>query len=203
MVLTMKTQYLNQGFILLLMGMLVVAQPVRAAAPDEAMARAQFMIRQITAERDQLQADKSGLQKQLDELQKKYDGLENRSSKTSGDMKQQFTQLRDLYEAERKSHEETRSALALMATEKNRLTDVASGQNQSLEVCIGNNRKLYDITRNLLTAYENKGAWDSLVQAEPFTGMSQIEIENLVDDTQYKLEDLRINENQLTADQIN
>jgi len=161
------------------------------------------MIRQISAERDQLQAGLICLQKQLDEIQKKYDGLENRSSKTSGDMKEQFSQLRVMYETERKEHETTRSALAAMVAEKNSVTDVAAGQTQSLELCIGNNRKIFDITRTLLTAYEDKSAWDSLMQAEPVSGMSQVEIENLVDDMQYKLDGLRINVDQLSVDKVN
>jgi hypothetical protein len=188
----MNTQYLNHGVMLLAGCIMMLAQPLHAAPPDEAMQRAQFMIRQISAERDQLQADKVGLQKQLDEIQKKYNGLENRSSKTSGDMKEQFSQLRVMYETERKEHETTRSALAAMAAEKNSVTDVAAGQTQSLEVCIGNNKKIFDITRALLTAYEDKSAWDSVMQAEPLAGLSQIKIENMVDDAQYHLDALRV-----------
>lgn len=187
----MPTQYLNHIFLLLL-GSLLLVNPVHAAPPDEAMQRAQFMIRQISAERDQLQADKASLQKQLDEIQKKYDGLENRSSKTSGDMKEQFSQLRVMYETEHKEHETTRSALAAMVAEKNNVTDVAAGQTQSLELCIGNNKKIFEITRTLLTAYENKSAWDSVMQAEPLAGLSQIKIENMVDDAQYQLDALRV-----------
>lgn len=194
----MKTQYQNHGFMLLLVGVLFMGQAVHAAPADEAMSRAQFMIRQISAERDQLQSDKASLKKQLDEIQKKYDGLENKSSKTSGDMKQQFSQLRELYETERKEHEATRTSLAATVAEKNQLTDVASGQGQSLEVCMNNNKKLYDVTQNMLTAYENKSAWDGLMQREPFTGLSQIEIENMVDDAQYNMDVLRVDAELLT-----
>jgi len=199
----MNAHYLNRGLLLLLICIIVMAQPVHAASPDEAMARAQFMVRQISAERDQLQTDKAGLQKQLDELQKKYDGLENKSVKSSGDMKQQFSQLREQYEAERKAHEETRATLASVMAEKNRLTDIASGQMQSLELCVANNRKLYDLNRGMLGEYEGKGVLDSLVQAEPFAGLSQVQIENLVDDIQYKLDDLRVNADVLTVEKTN
>lgn len=192
----MKTQYPNS--MLLLAGVLLMGQAVHAAPADEAMSRAQFMIRQISAERDQLQSDKASLKKQLDEIQKKYDGLENKSSKTSGDMKQQFTQLRELYETERKEHEATRTSLAAIVAEKNQLTDVASGQGQGLELCMNNNKKLYDVTQNMLTAYEDKSAWDGLMQREPFTGLSKIEIENMVDDTQYNIDVLRVNAELLT-----
>ena len=194
----MKTQYQNHGFMLLLVGVLFTGPAVHAAPADEAMSRAQFMIRQISAERDQLQSDKASLKKQLDEIQKKYDGLENKSSKTSGDMKQQFTQLRELYETERKEHEATRTSLAAIVAEKNQLTDVASGQGQGLELCMTNNKKLYDVTQNMLTAYEDKSAWDGLMQREPFTGLSQIEIENMVDDTQYNMDVLRVDAELLT-----
>jgi nitrate/nitrite-specific signal transduction histidine kinase len=198
----MNTQYFNYGFMVLAGCLMLVMQPLHAA-PDEAMARAQFMIRQVTAERDQLKTDKAGLEKQLAELQKKYDAMESKGSKTSGDMKQQFTQLRDLYDSERKAHEESRAAMASLLAEKNHVTDIARDSNQGLEMCIANNRKLYDLNQNLLSKYENKGVWDSLVQAEPFTGMSQIEIENMIDDAQYKLDDLRVNADLLAGEKVN
>jgi len=198
----MNTKNINHGFMLLLSCMMLAEQPVQAA-PDEAMARAQFMIRQISAERDQLQTDKAGLKQQLDALQKKYDGLESKSTRSSGDMKQQIAQLRTDLEAERKAHDLTREQLAAVITEKNSLTDVTATQAQNIELCIANNHKLYDINRTMLGKYEDKGVLDSLMQSNPVTGLTQVEIENLIDDTQYKLDDLRINKDLMTDTKIN
>lgn len=199
----MNRQNLNHVFMLLAACSMLFTQLVHAAPHDEAMQRAQFMIRQVSAERDQLQTGKASLQKQFDELQKKYNELENRSSKVSGDMKKQFSELRDMYENERKEHEATRASLASLIVEKNQLTDVATNQTQSLELCIGNNKKIFDITSSLLTAYEDKSVWDSLMQAEPVTGMSKVKIENLVDDMQYKLDGLRLNVDRISVNKLN
>lgn len=193
----MHTYYLNHGFRLMLGCALLAVAPVYAA-PDEAMARAQFMIRQISAERDQLQTDRASLQQQLAELQKKYAGLETKNSKSSGDMQQQYAKLRDDLQAERSAHEASRAQLATAVSINNSCSDTVSHQSDMMTLCIGNNHKLYDINRTVLSRYENKNMLDSLIQADPVTGISQVAIENLIDDTQYKLDDLRLKNDSMT-----
>jgi len=175
----------------------MIATPV--TANDDAMARAQYMLRQMNAEMIQLKAsqqsllaEKDALKKDFDKLQKKYDGLTSKSEKNKQAMKGKVSEIKQRYKEEVTAHNETRKQLKEIIQEKNRLFNVATEQTRSLDLCVGNNEKLYTINREILSQYEEKGVWDSVTQAEPFSGLTQVQIENLVDDYQYRLDDLRV-----------
>ena len=189
----MKKHYLTLFTRFILGCSVLLALPV-AAAQDEAMARAQFMIRQISAERDQLQTEQSELKKQVDALQNKLSDIAAKSSKSAGNSQQQTTRLQEDLLVERSGHEATRQQLESILAEKSSCTAKLGNQFDSLALCIKNNHQLYEINVTVLERYENKGLLDGLMQADPVSGISQIAIENMVDDTQYKLDDLRMKE---------
>ncbi len=170
-----------------------------AMANDDAMARAQYMLRQMNAEMVQLKAtqqtllaEKDALQKDFDQLQNKYEKLTSKSSANKQAMNDKVSELKQKYTEMVEQNNETRKQLSEVTQEKNRLYTVATEQTQAIDLCVNNNKKLYGINRELLGKYENKGVLDSLTQAEPFSRLSQVQIENLVDDYQYKLDDLRV-----------
>lgn len=170
-----------------------------AIANDEAFARAQYMIRQMNAELTQLKstnqtllAEKTSQEKELAALQKKYDKLADKADENKKAMKGRVVEIKQQYKDEVEAHVETRRLLAEKIQEKNDLLKIATGQTQTIDLCVANNKKLYEIDQELLTVYENKGVWDSVTQAEPFSRLSQVKIENLVDDYQYRLDDLRV-----------
>ncbi len=173
-----------------------------AMAADEALTRAQYMIRQMNAELNQLKStnqglltDKTAQQVELKSLHKKYDKLQSSSEDNKKSLKGKVGEIKQQYKDEIYAHTETRKLLAEMTQEKNRLFKVATEQIQAIDLCVGNNKKFFDINQQLLSIYENKGVWDSVIQAEPFSKLSQVQVENLVDDYQYKLEDLRVEPN--------
>jgi predicted nuclease with TOPRIM domain len=168
-------------------------------ANNEALARAQYMLRQAAAEKAQMQSENQRLatsnkelEKKLDALEKKYAKLAKKSERKSAAMGDRVDKLNTRLEQEIAAHKEASEKLKQMMTEKNRLFGIATDQTGVLDLCVANNKKLYDINRELLGAYENKGVWGALAQAEPFTGLKQVEIENLVDEYQYRLDDLRV-----------
>ncbi len=173
-----------------------------AMANDDAMARAQYMLRQMNAEMVQLKAtqqtllaEKEALQKDFDKLQNKYEKLTSKSSANKQAMNDKVSELKQKYLEIVEQNNETHKQFSEVTQEKNRLYTVASEQTQTIDLCVNNNKKLYEINRDLLVKYENKGVLDSLTQAEPFSRLSQVQIENLVDDYQYKLDDLRVGSN--------
>jgi chromosome segregation ATPase len=157
------------------------------------------MIRQMNAELNQLKSEKQALltekqklTKSQKKLNKKYDRLEKKSNKNKSSMKGLISDVREKYKSEVADHNVTRDQLKAMVLDKNRILGVANRQLQAVNTCVLNNKKLYEINQAVLGKYENKGFWDSVTQAEPFSGLSQVEIENLVDDYQYQLDDLRV-----------
>jgi hypothetical protein len=51
---------------------------------------------------------------------------------------------------------------------------------------------LYKLNLELVDRYQNKALWQALTEAEPFTGISSVHLENIADDYRYKLEDLQV-----------
>ncbi len=183
--------------ILFISAVMLVAAPAYAA--KDALAKAQYMLRQMNAELNQLrvgkqkvQAEKSQLESDNKALQKKYDKLTKKTAKNKTAMKGRLSELKETYKDEIKSHNATRKQLKMVTNEKVRLFDIATEQTQKIDLCMANNNKLFAIDKELLVRFEQKGVWDSMVQAEPFSKLSQVEIENLVDDYQYNMENLRV-----------
>ena len=189
---------LNHGFLLMLAVLMLITKPVMAVEND-AMAKAQYMLRQIAAEKNQIAAEKQQLlaenkqlSQELEELKKKYGKLTNKSEKAESSMKGRISEMNQQYSDEVSAHNETRKQLAKVMQAKENLFNTAQEQTQSIDLCVSNNKKLYEVNQELLGKYENKGIWSVISQKEPFTGLSQVQIENLVDDYQYRLDDLRV-----------
>jgi len=181
----------------LILGSLLTALPVHAN--KEALAKAQYMLRQMNAELNQLKvtnkkilAEKTQLESDNKALQKKHDKLSSKSAKNKMAMKGKFADLKQVYKDEVLAHKEARQELNAMTVEKNKIFEIATQQTQKIDLCVGNNKKLFEINQFALTQYEEKGVWDSLTQGEPFSKLTQVEIENMIDDMQYNMDELRV-----------
>ncbi len=172
-----------------------------AAVADEAglqksLARAQFMLRQATAEKTTLQQQVTDLQKQVESLQGQL--VETRA--VAGSRSEALAKKLAVAEASaRESREKlsgdlrsTQQSVKLEKQEKVALQQELQRQTDNFALCYENNRKLYDVNRELLGKYNDKGAMDALLQREPFTGRGAVEIENLIQDYQYKIDDLKL-----------
>jgi hypothetical protein len=51
----------------------------------------------------------------------------------------------------------------------------------NLQVCQTHNGQLYAIGREMMQKYRDKSCQDALAQAEPFTGLKKVEVENLLE----------------------
>ena len=54
-------------------------------------------------------------------------------------------------------------------------------RDQAFDVCAENNVELYDISRDVLYRYEHTGLFTQASASEPFTKITRVRIENLVD----------------------
>ena len=74
---------------------------------------------------------------------------------------------------------------------KSQLQESASNisrQSQLIEMCEKKNMALYELNVEILDRYKKKGVWDALLQAEPFTQIKKVEIENIIQEYKEKLE---------------
>ena len=68
------------------------------------------------------------------------------------------------------------------------LASSVSRQSQSIEMCEKKNTALYELNVEILNRYKKKGVWSALFQAEPFTQIKKVEMENIVQEYKEKLD---------------
>lgn len=187
---------------------LCAAGPLAAqqSRDDGASARYQAMVQQLTTERGQLETRNADLKKQLDaanaELKKVRDdktGLERRLASTEGSLSQATatnTRSTRLAEQQQAKMEElvqqfrmTIETLRETELERNELKSALAARASTLKTCATNNQKLFDTGVEVLDRYEQKGCFSSLREGEPFTQNKRVQLQNLVDEYRWRLED--------------
>jgi septal ring factor EnvC (AmiA/AmiB activator) len=180
----------------LLHGASALAQDANANAQKNAMAKAQFMLKQATAEKAELQQQATALQQQVDKLTRELAATQTDASAGKQKMQAAFNdtieQWRQRDAKQTGQLEELRAHLKAQAEQSAALAEKLQAQTGNFNVCYGNNKQLLELNREILARYENKGVFDALRQQEPFTGLKQVEVENLVQDYRYKLDDLTV-----------
>ena len=161
---------------------------------QKALARAQYLLRQQTAEKTALQQQLGQLQQQLTAAQQELAKVRAGAGSRQEDLQRKLAanadagRERDRNQAAQLA--QLRGQLAAAAQQEETLEGKLETQKNNFKVCYANNRKLLDVNQELVALYENKGVVDALKQREPVTGLRRVEVENLVQDYRYKLEDL-------------
>lgn len=122
--------------------------------------------RQLAGER----SARSRMGRELQALQTEWDKLKARLSDTE-------KQLADSVAVQRA----TAQTLAQAEAEKKQAAARLAGKEQDLNVCQSHNGRLYGIGREMMQKYRDKSCQDALAQAEPFTGLKKVEVENLLE----------------------
>lgn len=163
-----------------------------AMAEQNALDRAQYMLRQINSQKVELEKKNTELQMQVDELKKQ--SQKQLALEKSGNLKlDKSNKKKDAYID--KLRDKLREVmLDLRSSEKERLQANRTGTavHSQLQLCVDNNHKLLALNNELVQKYGDKTVWQSMMQSEPFTKIEQVEIENLMQTYQFKNEDLGI-----------
>lgn len=168
----------------------ISSQPLLAQeAERKALARAQFMLNQVNAEKAQLQQQIAALQKEFDDYkigtQNKLSNLSSRQKKTSSTLenwRESHGNLKDVLQTKVKE----------LAQEKRRnaeLLDIATKQSDNFMVCQKNNEELTRVNSALLDHYNKESMSLSI------TGFSQVKAQNFVQDYQHQVDDLDLRAN--------
>ena len=165
---------LNTDAIILTLFILSSTARAEQAVDPKAFAKAQFMLRQVTSERDSAQAESNRLKTELD-------SIKARKSSVDGALSKSRESLRELQE----NHERTQ-------TEKAVAEQALADHTRRLEACTVKNTKLHELNSELLQRYAKKGVVDAVVLREPFTGIKKVELENLLQDLQDKIDAQRV-----------
>lgn len=197
------------GMLVLLLGCGVApAQEARRAGSD-ASARLQQQVQQLASERTALQTENARLKEQVAKLEKeaKEFGTEKESlTRRAGAAESKVSQA----EAGKKStsarleatearldeivarYKELAEQLRVVEAERNVLTRQAAADSQGLKLCAQKNVQLAGIANEALDRYEKKGCFGALAQAEPFTGLKRVEVENAVEEYRQRIDNLQV-----------
>ena len=152
-------------------------------ADDQKAAKAQRMLRQMALERDTLQTENAKLKGELDALNRKLGDVKKSSEAALGKSRGNYTSLNENFQT-------TTQNLLKVEADKNQLQETLGEQAQLLVSCEDNNAKMVQINRELLARYEKKGALDVMLQREPLTQLKRVEIENIAQEYQDKIDQL-------------
>ncbi len=175
---------------------LSTAAHAQDANAQRALQKAQFMLKQVSNDKDKLQSQVAALQQTVDQLTRE---LAATKSGAAGSLQKTEEKYSSAIAQWKQRDAETNTALAAareqlkqQLAQRQTLEASLQRQVQNFSICYENNRRLYDINHELLDRYENKGFGDVLKQREPFTGVAKVDLENLVQDYRYRLDDLKI-----------
>jgi chromosome segregation ATPase len=184
----------------------VVAQTERSGNAD---ARVMQQLQQLTAERAALQSENAKLQADLDRLKRDHDKLAgakasfevrakaleanaSRSQASGQQAEEQLerarTQLQELIEKFR----ETAQTLRDVETDRAGIRGQLATREREFKTCVDRNVALYELNNEVLGRLESRGFWANVGEREPFTRLKRVQMENLIEDYRYRVEELRL-----------
>ncbi len=163
-------------------------------------------LQQLASERTALQAENARLKKELAEASKARDSLKatrealDRRTRASEAAVARSAQEKDAAEGETErlkermqeliaKFRETAQTLKDVETERASVKESLTARERELTACTAKNEALYKLNDEVLTHMEHQGFWSKVAQAEPFTRLKRVQLENLVDDYRYRAED--------------
>lgn len=183
---------MHKLFRIVICGICVAVLSPTVSAGDKALERAQFMLRQLNTQKVDLEKQNASLRSELEVL-KKASEKKLKEQKSGNRKLDQDGKKKDRYIAKLEEKlNETR--VALHSAERESLQANTNGKSLDTELkqCVSNNHILVQINGRLVDDYNKKGCWDSISQAEPFTGIKQVEVENILQEYRFKNEDLKV-----------
>ena len=192
----------------------------QGADAAQALARAQALLKQVGAQNQQLQVelakvqgdtaiklhksdrqvaklqqdikDKTAtleaVQKSLADSSQRNSALDRNLGRTRERLKQTEDKLREVIA---KYHELARN-LQQTRAEKADVEQHLAEETRRREDAEAKNRKLYQLNAELLKKFDDKGVMDALLQHEPFTGIKEVQMENMQQDYGYKADQLKV-----------
>lgn len=185
----------------------------KASREREALRRVQQQLSQIQGQVTTLEQEKAKLTEDLSKAQKSSQAAENEAARLQSELKagkrqlltgakeltllkeEQTTVSQRLAETQKTLSEtsnklaETTRALQQTDEEKRSLESLKTRNESDIASCERKNVTLYQLGRSLMDRFEHKTCGEILAEKEPFTGIKQVETENLLEEYRDKLDD--------------
>lgn len=173
-------------------------------ALQAALTKTQLMLKQAAADKIAAEKQLAGVKAELEHSKSEFESYkkaterklqvnEQGSDRLAGTvdvLKERYVELQAKYAELNKRH-------ASAARSGKEVDQKLKIHQENFQLCLENNRKLYDINQEILGNYQDKGVWDVMQESEPFTGFKAVKVENLIQDYQYRNDDLKLDESLL------
>ena len=184
------------------------AGATREGDGNQALKRMQFMLQQLTKEKAVLEDDKAKLEGEVKDLEKDLKSaeqeiadqgltIERRESSIAGlnatvekrdeKIAKREKQLRDLIA----KYQDAQLLIQQLNEEKSGLQQTVAEKDRVITQMDEKNLEMFKANQELMDLYENKSGWDSIFQKEGVTGLKQVEIENILQEYRFRIEDNR------------
>jgi chromosome segregation ATPase len=186
------------------------AQTARSGGSGGANAQLVQQLQQLGSERTALQAEQARMKKELEEMRKERDALKagqaavgQRARASSEAAVARSTRERDALEAELTKTKantqdliakfrETVQAMREIETDRATAKQALTARMTELDSCVKSNDALYKLNDEVLTHFSDQGLWSRVGQAEPFTRLKRVELENIIENYRYRAEDQKL-----------
>ena len=184
----------------LMLAFAITVAPTQAAEKKadlnkEQIRRLQQVQRKLEQEKAALEQERGTVAAELGEVKKKADAEARRAGSLRKELDALTTEkdavAAKLTETEaelRKTQEQQRATDG----ERKRLETLTAKHTKSIANCEDHNAKLHSQGVALLEKYQSKTCFDAILQAEPFTGLRRVEIENFVEDNRENFDEHKL-----------
>jgi chromosome segregation ATPase len=177
----------------------VHAQTARSGGTGGQNAQLTQQLQQLASERTAMQADQARMKKELEDLRKDRDALKAgqvaatqraraeteaaiaRGARDRESSEKELAQVKQRAQELIEKFRETAQTLREVETDRATAKQALGRQGQQLDACVASNAALYKLNDEVLTRFSQQGFWTHLAQAEPFTRLKRVQLENLID----------------------
>ena len=178
----------------------------KAAREHELLRRVQEALRQSQADNSELTQQKTQAEEKLKTASAELESLRGSSKAAQASLSRQVQAASAAQtDLTQRLESATQQLAALTSKEQQEQKDLSERDGQlkqalaELEAsrgantsCEAKNMKLYEYAQELAQRYQHKGVWAALAQKEPFTGIKQVGIENVLQEYREKVAAQRV-----------
>lgn len=201
---------MNRVMVAVTLCLLASASHAQVQRSGNADARVAQQLQQLASEKVALQSENNKLKQELEQIKAQLQKsasttkeLENRNralqsqaaaSRIGGNeqweeqLGRSRAQLQELVGKFRETAQTLREVELDRATAKSQLAT----KEREYKVCVDRNAAMYELNDEVLDRMEDRGLWSQLAEREPFTRLKRTQLENLIDDYRYRVEELRV-----------
>jgi chromosome segregation ATPase len=200
---------MNRAIVAATLCLIAVSTQAQVQRSGNADARVAQQLQQLTSEKVALQAENNKLKQELEQvkaqLQKSASAtkeLENKNRALQASTVSRATNNQQAEEQLERSRaqlqelvtkfRETAQTLRDVETDRTTAKSQLAAKEREYKVCVDRNAALYELNDEVLDRMEDRGFWSQLAEREPFTRLKRTQLENLIDDYRYRVEELRV-----------